>query len=189
VHSTGMNEESFPGSEFHFVLPIRPKIQWDDNETKMISLSTIEAQQDGPDGQAQGAPEHPDERPKVLLIDDDREATEICKMVLGKAFDIVVAETGERGLRLAFTERPSLVLLDLYLPGLDGIRICRILRSQEETRALPIAFFSAGTQNDEVQEAFASGADDYIVKPFSGKELLDKIWRLLMKKKEKGSLA
>jgi CheY-like chemotaxis protein len=74
--------------------------------------------------------------------------------------------------------------MDSYLPGLDGYRICRLLRSQEETRDIPIAFFSAGTQNTEIQKCFASGADDFIVKPFSGRELVDKIWRLLMKKKE-----
>ncbi|MBD3315140.1 MAG: response regulator, partial [Chitinivibrionales bacterium] len=129
-----------------------------------------------------------EEKPNVLLIDDDAEAIEIVKMILGGAFDIIVAETGESGLVKAFEEKPSLILLDLYLPGLNGCRICRLLKSQEETRTIPIAFFSAGTQNEEIQQAFASGADDFIVKPFGGRELLEKIWRLLMKKKEEGNL-
>jgi CheY-like chemotaxis protein len=77
-----------------------------------------------------------------------------------------------------------LILIDSYLPGLDGYRICRILRSQEDTKNIPIAFFSAGSQSSEIQKCFASGADDFIVKPFSGQELVDQIWRLLMKKKE-----
>jgi DNA-binding response OmpR family regulator len=68
---------------------------------------------------------------------------------------------------------------------MDGYRICKILRSQDETKNTPIAFFSAGTQNDEIQKCFTCGADDFIVKPFDGKEIVDKIWRLLMKKKEK----
>ncbi|MBD3390998.1 MAG: response regulator, partial [Chitinivibrionales bacterium] len=160
------------------------KIQWDDNETRIVSVSAPEAEHGMVREEASLPPGMPEMRPKVLIVDDDREAVEICRMVLGSAFDIVVAETGESGLRMAFTEKPSLVLLDLYLPGLDGIHVCRILRTQEETRDLPIAFFSAGTQTDEMEECFASGADDFIVKPFSGKELLDKIWRLLMKKKE-----
>lgn len=182
VYSTGMDEQTFPGSEFHFVVPVQPKISWDDNETRSISLSTIQDQEAA--GRAAQLNEHPDIKPTILIIDDDREAIEICKMVLGAAFDILVAESGENGLRMAFTRNPALILLDLYMPGLDGIRICRLLRSQDETRDVPIAFFSAGTQSDEVQQCFASGADDFIVKPFSGKELIDKIWRLLMKKKE-----
>jgi DNA-binding response OmpR family regulator len=68
---------------------------------------------------------------------------------------------------------------------MDGYRICKLLRSQEETKDIPIAFFSAGTQSSEIQKCFASGADDFIVKPFNGKEIVNKIWRLLMKQKEK----
>jgi two-component system phosphate regulon response regulator PhoB len=105
-------------------------------------------------------------------------------MVLENVFDILVAETGEIGLAMAFEHLPSVILVDSFLPGLDGYRVCRILRSQEETKGIPIAFFSAGSQSSEIQKCFTSGADDFIVKPFSGKELVEKIWRLLMKKKE-----
>ncbi|MDG5815954.1 ATP-binding protein [Chitinispirillales bacterium ANBcel5] len=181
VESEGIKENSFPGSEFHVLLPIHSEISWDDDETKslyfedprIIDPSELEEEQ-----------ELMDEEVSILLIDSDREAVEIARMVLESAFDIHVAESGELGLLYAFEKRPSIILMDSYLPGLDGYRICRILRSQEETRNIPIAFFSAGTQNDEIQKCFASGADDFIVKPFSGRELVDKIWRLLMKKKE-----
>ncbi len=183
VESEGTSRETFPGSEFHILLPVESKIQWDDDETKVINIEPEPREEVSADDDT----ELIEQKPRILIIDDDREAVEIARMVLENAFDIEVAESGEDGLTKAFTYKPSLILLDLYLPGLDGGRVCRIFRTQEETRDLPIAFFSAGTQNDEMQRCFASGADDFIVKPFSGKELVEKIWRLLMKKKENES--
>ena len=175
-------EVKFPGSEFHIIIPIEAKIDWDDDETKGIILKA----EDQTDAEriAVGA-ENVDKKPTILFIDSDREAVEIARMVLENVFDVVVAETGEIGLLLAFNTNPSIILLDSYLPGIDGYRICKILRTQDETKNIPIAFFSAGTQNDEIQKCFTSGADDFIVKPFDGKEIVNKIWRLLMKKKER----
>jgi PAS domain S-box-containing protein len=180
--SEGVIPGTFPGSTFHVTMPLNPSILWDDDETRVINLAEVNSERDVEEEGVQI-----EERPTILLIEDDNEAVEVTRMVLEKAFDIIVAQDGESGLRLAFTERPSLILLDLYLPGLDGCRICRLLRSQEETRDIPIAFFSAGTQNEEIQRCFASGADDFIVKPFGGRELVDKVWRLLMKKKTKSA--
>lgn len=179
VISEGVKENSFPGSEFHIMLPVQSDISWDDDETKALYIERLDAATN-----IEESIRLVDEKPTILFIDNDREAVEIARMVLESAFDILVAETGEIGLTLALQNKPSVILLDSYLPGLDGYRICRILRTQEETRDTPIAFFSAGTQNDEIQKCFASGADDFIVKPFSGRELVDKIWRILMKKKE-----
>jgi CheY-like chemotaxis protein/two-component sensor histidine kinase len=179
VESDGVRENTFPGSEFHIVLPRHSEISWDDDETKALVIERLE-DREGEDVVTRDI----NEKPTILFIDNDREAVEIARMILENAFEIFVAENGETGLTLAFEHHPSVILMDSYLPGLDGYRICRLLRSQEETRDIPIAFFSAGTQNTEIQKCFASGADDFIVKPFSGRELVDKIWRLLMKKKE-----
>ena len=179
VISEGVKENAFPGSEFHIMLPVQSDISWDDDETKALYIERLDAAANIEESIALV-----DEKPTILFIDSDREAVEIARMVLESAFEILVAETGEAGLTLALQNKPSVILLDSYLPGLDGYRICRILRTQEETRDTPIAFFSAGTQNDEIQKCFANGADDFIVKPFSGRELVDKIWRILMKKKE-----
>jgi len=182
VESEGPSEENkFPGSEFHIVVPVEAKIEWDDDETRTIKLAELREEQTK---ERDAAAENVEEKPVILFIDSDREAIEIAKMVLENAFEILVAETGEIGLTMAFEHHPSLILVDSYLPGLDGYRICRILRSQEETKNIPLAFFSAGSQSNEIQKCFASGGDDFIVKPFSGKELVEKIWRLLMKKKE-----
>lgn len=178
VESEGVKENTFPGSEFHISLPLRAEISWDDDETKVVIVEKNDEQNQ------QQISQRTEDKPTILFIDNDREAVEIARMVLENAFETVVAESGEMGLSLVFQHHPSLILMDSYLPGIDGYRICRILRSQEETKDIPIAFFSAGTQNDEIQKCFSCGADDFIVKPFSGRELVDKIWRLLMKKKE-----
>jgi PAS domain S-box-containing protein len=186
VESTGTSQENnFPGSEFHAILPVNAKIDWDDDETKTISLSQINEVRFK---DQQVIDDDVNKKPIILFIDSDREAVEISRMVLEKAFDVFVADTGESGIAMAFEHLPSVILVDSYLPGMDGYRVCRILRSQEETKSIPIAFFSAGSQSSEIQKCFASGADDFIVKPFSGKELMDKIWRLLMKKKEQQNL-
>lgn len=178
VESDGVRENCFPGSEFHISLPFKAEISWDDDETKFSSIEKVDELEETETSL------QTEVKPTILFIDSDREAVEIARMVLENAFETVVAESGEMGLSLAFQHRPSLILMDSYLPGMDGYRVCRILRSQEETRDIPVAFFSAGTQNDEIQKCFACGADDFIVKPFSARELVDKIWRLLMKKKE-----
>jgi signal transduction histidine kinase/ActR/RegA family two-component response regulator len=183
VESTGVRENEFPGSVFHIVLPMHAEIGWDDDETKTLVV-------EHPDDDAVDLEEFTERinrKPIILFIDSDREAVEIARMVLENAFEVLVAETGEAGLTLAFTRAPSVILMDSYLPTLDGYRVCRILRTQDETRNTPIAFFSAGTQHSEIQKCFACGADDFIVKPFSGRELVDKIWRLLMKKKEENT--
>jgi signal transduction histidine kinase/ActR/RegA family two-component response regulator len=179
VISEGVRENAFPGSEFHITMPVQAEIHWDDDETRALYIDRVE-----PQSRIEENLPHVDEKPTILFIDSDREAVEIARMVLESAFDIIVAENGETGLTMALQHKPSIILLDSYLPGLDGYRVCRILRTQDETRDTPIAFFSAGTQNDEIQKCFASGADDFVVKPFSGRELVDKIWRILMKKKE-----
>ncbi len=183
VESEGVRENEFPGSTFHVILPLHAEIGWDDDETKTLVVEN--SREDAVD--IEEIADLINEKPIILFIDSDREAVEIARMVLENAFEVLVAESGELGLALAFSRRPSVILMDSYLPGLDGYRICRILRSQDETRDIPIAFFSAGTQNSEIQKCFASGADDFIVKPFSGRELVDKIWRLLMKKKEENT--
>ncbi|HMA64222.1 MAG: ATP-binding protein, partial [Fibrobacterota bacterium] len=169
VISEGVRENAFPGSEFHITMPVQAEIHWDDDETRALYIDRVE-----PQSRIEENLPHVDEKPTILFIDSDREAVEIARMVLESAFDIIVAENGETGLTMALQHKPSIILLDSYLPGLDGYRVCRILRTQDETRDTPIAFFSAGTQNDEIQKCFASGADDFVVKPFSGRELVDK---------------
>jgi len=176
----GVRANEFLGSIFHIVLPIMSEIEWDDLEKERILTVSSAGPMLKPAGTA-GT--HDKGKPSILLIDTDHEAVEVTRMVLENAFDVITAPSGEQGLLLAFQHQPSVILLNSYLPGLDGLRICKILRSQEETRTTPIVFLSSITQGEEIEKYFTSGANDFIVKPFSGRELMDKIWQLMMKKK------
>jgi PAS domain S-box-containing protein len=180
VESNGATQENpFPGSKFHILLPKEAKTDINDDETKMIKIEEID------NAKAIASEENLHKKPTILFIDNDLEAREISKMVLEDAFEILYAENSEKGLAMAFEYLPSLIIIDPSINGnIDGYRICRILKSQDDTRKIPIAFFSSNTQSSTIQKCFLCGADDYIVKPFSEKEILEKIWYLLMKKKE-----
>ncbi|MBN2188606.1 MAG: response regulator [Chitinispirillaceae bacterium] len=182
VESEGRGEgpDRFPGSTFHIVLPVISEIEWDDLEKE----TTVSVAGTGPAPIRTGDARICDSgKPSILIIDPDPETVEVTGMVLANAFDVIPAAGAEQGLALAFQHQPSIILLNSCLPGLDGLRICKILRSQEETRSTPIVFLSPETRREEIEKCFASGANDFIIKPFSGRELMDKIWQLMLKKK------
>jgi DNA-binding response OmpR family regulator len=117
------------------------------------------------------APAPVDTRRRVLLIEDDADIAEAIGYQLEKAgLSVRVARTGEEGLE-AVRKGVDLVLLDLNLPGMDGLEVCRMIRRQQTTAHLPIIIVSA--RADEVDRVLGleMGADDYVVKPFSLKEL------------------
>lgn len=116
-------------------------------------------------------PPAPDTRRRVLLIEDDADIAEAIGYQMEKAgLQVRVARTGEEGLE-AVRKGVDLVLLDLNLPGMDGLEVCRMIRRQQTTAHLPIIIVSA--RADEVDRVLGleMGADDYVVKPFSLKEL------------------
>ncbi len=179
VESEGMKPKEFPGSQFHIVLPMNPAIGSDD----------VEREEPSPDDGDKGAGlltasrALNEEKPAILLIDSDRETVEVARMVLENAFEIIAAPTGEFGLSLAFQYKPSVIFLDSLLQGLDAFRLCSLLRSQEETRETPIIFLSSVTDREEIEKCFSAGGNDFLIKPFSGRELIQKIWQILMKRK------
>jgi two-component system, OmpR family, alkaline phosphatase synthesis response regulator PhoP len=120
---------------------------------------------------AAAAPPAPDNRRRVLLIEDDNDIAEAIAYQLEKAgLQVRVARSGEEGLE-AVRRGVDLILLDLNLPGMDGLEVCRMIRRQNTTAHLPIIIVSA--RADEVDRVLGleMGADDYMVKPFSVKEL------------------
>jgi DNA-binding response OmpR family regulator len=120
---------------------------------------------------AAGPPKGSDTRRRVLLIEDDGDIAEAISYQLEKVgFHVRVARTGEEGLE-AVRKGVDLVLLDLNLPGMDGLEVCRMIRRQTATAHVPIIIVSA--RADEVDRVLGleMGADDYVVKPFSLKEL------------------
>ena len=115
-------------------------------------------------------------RPRVLIIEDERALTEVLVYNLEReGCEAVVAHDGTEGLRKAQMLLPDLVLLDLMLPGLSGIEVCRELRAGERTRDIPVIIITAKTEETDQVVGFSLGADDYVPKPFSVKVLMHRI--------------
>ncbi|MFW9910054.1 MAG: response regulator transcription factor [Candidatus Thorarchaeota archaeon] len=110
---------------------------------------------------------------KILVVDDEALTTELAKTFLEKhGFSVVIAGDGEAAISLAHSENPDLILLDVMLPVMDGFTVCRKLKESEEFRNTPILMFTAKGLSSDMEEGEAVGADEYIVKPFSGKALV-----------------
>jgi len=119
-------------------------------------------------------------RQKVLIIEDDGDIRELIKFNLEQdGYAVEEAATGAEGLDRIKRRQPDLVLLDLMLPGMPGLEICRVLRNAKETATLPILIVTAkGTEVDKVL-GLEMGADDYVVKPFSPRELIARVKAVL----------
>jgi two-component system phosphate regulon response regulator PhoB len=109
---------------------------------------------------------------KMLIVEDDSALQELLKVNLEKNnWEVQVADSGEAALLAVSALNPDLVLLDIMLPGLDGIEVCRQLRKYAKTRSTPIIILSALSQEKDIVAGLKHGADDYITKPFSMDEL------------------
>src|SRR5215218_1335193 len=112
-------------------------------------------------------------RQRILVVDDDPSLAEMLTIVLrGEGFDTAVIGDGTQALTAVRELRPDLVLLDLMLPGMNGIDVCRVLRADS---GVPIVMLTAKTDTVDVVHGLESGADDYVVKPFKPKELVARI--------------
>src|SRR5258707_8452918 len=123
----------------------------------------------------------------ALIIEDDADIAESVRYNLESAgFKTVVASTGEHGLSMALDplNPPAVIVLDLMLPGINGIEICRRLRRENQTRRTPIIMLTAKTSEADRVAGLDGGADDYLGKPFSVNELLARVRALLRRTDE-----
>jgi two-component system response regulator MprA len=117
-------------------------------------------------------------QPRILVVDDDPQILSMMKRGLTFAgYTVDLAETGEQALTIALDRAPSLVVLDVMLPGVDGVEVCRRLRSAD--RDLPILMLTARGRVPDRVEGLEAGADDYLVKPFAFDELVARVRALL----------
>lgn len=124
---------------------------------------------------------------KVLIIEDDRALAELLEYNLEKnGYDVAKAFDGRDGLNQARLKLPEIVLLDVMLPVLDGVEVCRQLRARSETRDALIVFLTARGEESDQLVGFSSGADDYVIKPFSPAVLLQRL-RALLRRQEDNS--
>jgi len=123
----------------------------------------------------------------ILIVEDDADIAESLVYNLKReGFRPTVAESGEKGLRIALDERsrPSLILLDLMLPGMTGLELCRRLRREDASENIPIIMLTAKAAEADKIAGLDIGADDYVVKPFSTKEVIARV-RAVLRRTEK----
>lgn len=122
-------------------------------------------------------------RQTILVVDDEPDIVEIIQYNLEKSgFDVIVAADGPSALEKARDETPDLIVLDLMLPGLEGTDVCRILKQEERTRSIPILMLTAKSEEIDRIIGLELGADDYVVKPFSPREIALRIRNILRRR-------
>lgn len=128
---------------------------------------------------------------KILVIEDDLNVIGNLKDLLEEAgFEVTLARNGAEGISAALNNPPDLILCDIMMPGTDGYKVKSELKNDSSTVAIPFIFLTAKSSLDEIRKGMLSGADDYIVKPYRSKELLETIKVRLQRKAEfKGIIA
>ena len=115
-------------------------------------------------------------QPTILTVEDESALSEVLRYNLeAEGFRVVQAADGEEGMLMALEEEPDLILLDWMLPKLSGIEVCRRLRAQAQTRLIPIVMLSARSEDVDKVRGLETGADDYVVKPYSIVELMARL--------------
>lgn len=124
--------------------------------------------------------------PNILVVDDEEDLLELLRFNLsGEGFSVTCAATGEDAIEKLKIEAPDLILLDLMLPGIDGLEVARRLKAKAFTREIPIVMLTARGEEGDIVKGLEIGADDYITKPFSRKVLAARIRAVLRRKQEK----
>lgn len=114
---------------------------------------------------------------KIVIIEDDPGIRTVLRLALkGAGFtDVIAEERGDNGLKIVLRERPVLVILDLMLPGMDGLAVCREIRRTPAVAATPIVMLSAKSTEEDIVRGLELGADDYVTKPFSKAVLIARV--------------
>ena len=129
-------------------------------------------------------------RKKILIVEDEKDILQLVKLYLEKeGFRTASAMTGTDGLRLVKTEHPDLIILDLMLPEMDGLEVCKRIRLNQDTALLPILMLTAKAEESDTVIGLELGADDYVTKPFSPKALVARVKALLRRLERNANIA
>jgi len=119
-------------------------------------------------------------QPRILIVEDERSLTQNLAWYFGReGYETIISHDGQEGLRKAQALLPDLILLDIMLPGMDGLSVLRELRNGEKSREIPVVIITAKSEESDHVVGYSMGADDYVTKPFSNKVLLAKVKALL----------
>lgn len=122
---------------------------------------------------------------KILIVEDDRHIVTLVRYVLEReGYQVQVARDGVEGLEIAREFRPDLVVLDLNMPRMDGVEMCRRLKAEQNPLVI---FLTVHTEREAMARGYRAGADDYMVKPFELEDLMARIKALLERRKEEGA--
>ena len=117
---------------------------------------------------------------KILVVDDEEDILKLMVAALRtKNFDITTAESGEACLKKVERRRPDLILLDIILPGIDGLEVLKRLKSDMKTETIPVVLVFASVHEEQMERGLSAGADAYITKPFDPMELKRKVREIL----------
>jgi two-component system phosphate regulon response regulator PhoB len=118
----------------------------------------------------------------ILLVEDDPDIRYLVSYKLTKSgFEVIEAADGAEGLRQAVRHPPDLVILDVRMPRMSGLEVCRELRGRPRTATVPIIMLTARTHPEDIEQAYAAGANEYVAKPFSPRELQQRVESALAK--------
>ncbi|MEE8180051.1 MAG: response regulator [bacterium] len=121
----------------------------------------------------------------ILIVEDDPQTVKLIKFILEKEdYSTISAKDGEEGLQMAREKKPDLIVLDLMLPGMDGYRVCEILKANPVTKEIPIIVLTALDTGVDFEKALEKKADWYITKPFEPQHLLKRVNYLIEKRKK-----
>ena len=118
----------------------------------------------------------------ILIVDDEEDIIELVRYYLDRnGYRLEIATSGEEALTKAKTVLPDLIILDLMLPGIDGLEVCKILKHNSKTQEIPIIMLTAKGEESDIVTGLELGADDYMTKPFNSKILIARVRRLLQR--------
>ena len=121
----------------------------------------------------------------ILIVEDEKDIVKMLEYNLKKeGYKVLVADDGEEAIEDANAKHPDLILLDLMLPGLDGLEVCKELKKERKTKSIPVIMLTAKAQESDKVVGLELGADDYVTKPFSPRELIARIKAVLRRGKE-----